>query len=488
VRAMEAHVPAVRTWRAAAGVAEREAFMLPVLAMLLVAQQLQADSWLTLVSGREIVEHGLPSVDSLATWTQGSPWVDQQWLAQLIFYGLTLAGGVKLALIANVTFVAGAFILAAAAARSLGASTRGVAFTTLGCFFVSLWAYQLRSQSLVYPLFVGLLWLLAADSRNPTNRVLLALPAIAVWANLHGSVLLAAGLVMLRGLTLAVGEVRTGRLRRNVGARAAALVLAPPLLVFASPYGFDLVGYYRRLILNPTLSELVVEWQPSTPSALTAAFYVVAFTTVWLVARHGARLTGFERLTIGITLVAGLLAIRSTIWFALTVAVLAPSLVDAALPSTDPRAAGVVDRVVAAVSVGAVVVFLVAAVRPADLPASSTLPPRAADVVASAVARDRSLVVFATEPYADWLLWQRPELAGRIAFDVRFELFSEEQFQAVVDVYRRAEGWRRHVAGYGLFVLEPERKALAEKLLGDPSARLLYTDGRVVVLSRPVSR
>ena len=92
-------MPAVRTWRAAAGVAEREAFMLPVLAMLLVAllqllpQQLQADSWLTLVSGREIVEHGLPSVDSLATWTQGSPWVDQQWLAQVILYGLTVAGG-----------------------------------------------------------------------------------------------------------------------------------------------------------------------------------------------------------------------------------------------------------------------------------------------------------------------------------------------------------------------------------------------------------
>ncbi len=102
--------------------------------------------------------------------------------------------------------------------------------------------------------------------------------------------------------------------------------------MFASPYGFDLVGYYRRLILNPTLSQLVVEWQPSTPSALTAAFYAVAFATVWLVARHGARLTGFERLTICLTLVAGLLAIRSTIWFALTVAVFAPTLVDAALP------------------------------------------------------------------------------------------------------------------------------------------------------------
>src|SRR5437773_1826803 len=30
--------------------------------------------------------------------------------------------------------------------------------------------------------------------------------------------------------------------------------------------------------------------------------------------------------------------------------------------------------------------------------------------------------VFATSPYADWVLWTSPQLAGRVAFDARFEL------------------------------------------------------------------
>ena len=66
-----------------------------LLAVVLVAigrQLLVTDTWVGLVSGREIARHGLPHVEHLTVIAQGRHWVDQQWLAQLIMYGLARAG------------------------------------------------------------------------------------------------------------------------------------------------------------------------------------------------------------------------------------------------------------------------------------------------------------------------------------------------------------------------------------------------------------
>ena len=51
------------------------------------------DSWLALVTGREIWQTGLPHHEVLTAMSHGSNWVDQQWLAQLTTYGLYLLAG-----------------------------------------------------------------------------------------------------------------------------------------------------------------------------------------------------------------------------------------------------------------------------------------------------------------------------------------------------------------------------------------------------------
>ena len=37
--------------------------------------------------------------------------------------------------------------------------------------------------------------------------------------------------------------------------------------------------------------------------------------------------------------------------------------------------------------------------------------------------------MLADDEHADWLLWQQPSLAGRIAYDVRFELFDGRELR-----------------------------------------------------------
>src|SRR5207245_4943750 len=128
-------------------------------------------TWFSLVGGRYVAQHGLPHHDSLAFWTLGRPWINQQWGGQLALFEAAAHGGVRAALLLGVACIGAALILVGAATRRRGASARraalGVAVPLLG----APWFAQVRSQSLALPLFVVLYALLATDSRHPTRRV-----------------------------------------------------------------------------------------------------------------------------------------------------------------------------------------------------------------------------------------------------------------------------------------------------------------------------
>src|ERR1700685_4006113 len=54
------------------------------------------DSWLGLVTGREVWQSGVPHHEVLTALSQGHTWIDQQWLSQLAMYALYLLGGLGL--------------------------------------------------------------------------------------------------------------------------------------------------------------------------------------------------------------------------------------------------------------------------------------------------------------------------------------------------------------------------------------------------------
>ena len=168
----------------------------------LVPQLVASDGWLALVGGRWIVEHGLPGRNTLTVVGEGRQWIDQQWLGQLTLYGLHAMGGLRLLLAANVALVAGAFAAAMVYARKRGGEAATVAVVSLVALVPYLvTATNVRTQSLVYLPFVALIALLSDDGRLSRRRVVLVLALLVLWANVHGSVLLAAArLVSLRGV------------------------------------------------------------------------------------------------------------------------------------------------------------------------------------------------------------------------------------------------------------------------------------------------
>lgn len=435
------------------------------------------DTWLTLMAGREVIDHGLPEVERLTVLGDGATWTDQQWLAQVTFYGAHELAGMRAVVLLDIALVLVALSLTLATARAGGASSRSTFLLGVLAVVAGPWGWTIRAQAMALPLFAGVLWLLVdAARRGIGRRTLLVLPLLVLWANLHGSVVLGALLTVL------LGTIELVRARR-LAWLPLALVAIAPLFVLASPYGPKLVAYYDLMLIEAPFADILREWEWSSPSATTALFWVLAGCTIALVAidrcRH--RLTLFELVTLVILLVGAVQAVRGVVWFALAAAAILPVALDGLIDRPDLAAR----RLNRAISVGSIaaltVAVLVALVRPSSWYVENW-PDAQLDAVRAAT-RDPTTRLLATDGTADWLLWRIPDLEGRIAYDVRFELYDERTLDAIAR-YGRRDGtdWLALADGYRVVIVDNE--AHLEALLDEPGSSLVYKDGEIAVVSQ----
>jgi hypothetical protein len=452
--------------------------LVAVVMALLSPALLVGDSWMTLVAGRDVAEHGIPDRETLTIMASGARWIDQQWLGQLIVYGVDRAGGLAgLGVLAGVV-IAGTYASSIAAARMLGASARSTFLVTAACLFIAPWSWQIRAQMLALPLFVWTLWLAADHVRRPSRRVLLALPLLLLWGNIHGSVVLGAGIVGLALLWVAIGRSRTPRgVATAVGFVAAAWVCA-----LLTPYRLDIFDYYRLLLVDPPFGNAIVEWERTSFRPITVVFAVVSVLTAALLVWKRRRLTWFEIVVLALLFVGALDAIRGITWFGLAVAVLVPNALDGVVRPDVVK----YPRVNVAAAVIAATAALVALGVVATKPESwfeSAWPTPALRAVENAGPDAR---VLATDRHADWLLWHIPDLHGRVAFDIRFELLDKPTFQRLLHWSSQVgRDWRATAYGYDVVVLdEDEATSPTDKFLRQPGWRVAHRDDEIAVLHR----
>jgi hypothetical protein len=424
------------------------------------------DTWVGLVSGREIVQHGLPGVEHLTVLGQGNQWVDQQWLAQIALYAAERAGGVGLVVAICLIAVVVAFGLAARAAQERGASPLGILAFFIAAFVAAPWGVQTRTQAFALPLFSLILWLLLRDRDLRSLSTLWVLPILCLWANVHGSVVLGAIVVSACGVQ---ALVRTGW-----HWLAAALVALAPAAVFASPFALRLPAYYKLMLFDPPYGHEIVEWQRTTPSGLTALFFALVVATCVLVALRRRRVTMLDCLVLAITLAAALSAVRLIPWFALTMLAVMPSIASRAADS--PSFRGPAATVLATLGVLAV---LAAAGWAASRPYEVSSEARGLAVVREQM--QGGGLVFADLELADRLLWKIPALRGRIAYDGRPELLSHRQFDGVIRFARQEPGWQEFLRGYSLVVTN---RAIARSMAKTGRWQQVYAGESFVVVRR----
>lgn len=256
------------------------------------------DLWGHVFFGRTILAtRMIPRVDTLAYTTAGRPWVDHEWLSQVVMgvlYGSIGPAGLVIAKFA-VAASAFALVLARLCRRATEPTIRGIT----GLFAIAAMArgFGIRPQVLTY-LLVALLLLLLDDYQRGRRGVLWCLPAVfLLWANLHGGFVLGLSILGLFACADLLGQ--------NRSPRPWFVLLASAAVTALNPYGPRLLLYVWNELGR---AHPISEWQRATFGAEHLAFFgmLVLFLASLPFARDWRRHGWEVLLTLGI----GLLAVR----------------------------------------------------------------------------------------------------------------------------------------------------------------------------------
>jgi len=324
---------------------------LPLVALLFFVASLalgpmaESDLFFRIEAGEEILaHHGLPGRNLYSFTYPDYPDVDTSWLFEVGAAGLHRAGGFPAVVLAKTLVVVGVFAAAYALARRRGAGPLASVLALAAAAYVGRERFverpHLFSLAGVVLVLFALDGLVAAEAR-PLRRApaLLVLLAIALWANLHAGVFLAAALPALASVGAALER------RWTPARRMALLALGAGAATLATPVGIGLYRYLRLHTLLPGLHP-VDEFRAATWVSDASLFLFGA--AVVAAAAHRPR-----RFAILLPVAAlGVLALRS-VRFSADFALVAAPVVAVGLSSLAETAKLAVRPAVAALAVAA---------------------------------------------------------------------------------------------------------------------------------------
>jgi hypothetical protein len=120
---------------------------------------------------------------------------------------------------------------------------------------------QFRPQLASFMMLAAFMAALARDSYRGRGRLWLAIPALALWANLHGGFFIG---VLALGIYAAVSGMRDLAAGHGLarGLRLTAITIAGALATLATPYGFGTWKAVAISVANPMTRQIMADWRP----------------------------------------------------------------------------------------------------------------------------------------------------------------------------------------------------------------------------------
>ncbi len=471
------------------------AVALPVVAAL-IAPMSTVDLAYQVRAGQLMIERGAVLRTDPFTFTAGGqPWLDQQWVAQVVLGGLHELGGWALLAIVRALLVGVIFWLVYRACRDAGASQRAAAGLALAAFGVSAVGLALRPQLFGMTLFALTVWLVT-NRRHHQRRLWLVPILVAGWANLHGSFFLGSAI-------LGFAWLQDRRDRVPEADQVLLVVVAAAAATTLNPWGLGIWQYVIGLSADPTIRRLVTEWQVTSPlSFVGAVFYLSvagALAAVLVARRRRLVLVSWPSLLwFGVLVAIGASAERGVAWWAIG----APPVLAAILfggveagreaiwrgpPDLRPDRRSLVNGAIALAVVAAGILVLPwwRAATPADgpQPLLTDAPTGITRALETRVApADR---IFAPQPLGSWLEFALPGIP--VFVDSRIELFPTEVWDDYLTVSAGEPGWQTTLDRWGVtivVVVPGEQPNLAGRIRADPGWRLVYESADGLVFSR----
>lgn len=226
------------------------------------------DLWGHIRFGQAVLNQGhLIQHDPYSYSAPGHLWLNHEWLSEVTMAWLYNRFGVPgLNLLKLVCATATVTFLAAAEAETAAPLAVQAAVLIAAAVIISP-QLQFRPQMFTFALMSALLALLARRNYRGSSQLWLAVPILALWANLHGGFIV--GLAALAAFSAAVTlkDRITGRRRQPVALWLTTALAA--LATLATPYGVGTWNAVAHALANPVTHYAILDWRPLVP-ALTA--------------------------------------------------------------------------------------------------------------------------------------------------------------------------------------------------------------------------
>lgn len=214
--------------------------------------QVDPDLWGHLKFGQDTFYHRqIPQYDTYSYSSFGAPWINHEWLAELIFFLIfKIAHSAGLIIFKFFAGLAITFLIFWAVAKG----TKSI-YLRLICMALPLSlicsGFAIRPQIFTYVFFTLLLFLISKFESSSDERWLYPLPFIfLLWVNLHGGFVIGIGLVLLYSLFKAAEK----RLSRGL----LVLIFASALATLINPYGVKIWPFVVGAVLKPR--PFITEW------------------------------------------------------------------------------------------------------------------------------------------------------------------------------------------------------------------------------------
>ena len=248
---------------------------------------IENDTWWHLaVAARILRTHTFPTHDVYSFTALGSPWIDYEWLGDIVLELFWRHGGLQ-GLMLFVTLLAGIIMGLVFYYASFRSGNSKAAFVACAVLLpLASLQFTSRPQVLGYALLIVALICLE-KFRQGRAKALWLLPLVFwLWVNTHGTFVL--GFVIF-GLYWACGlrEIRLGRFyterwtpkQRRQLELTFLICLAASLL---TPYGTQLAAYPLKMFSSQhQIMQAVQEWQPLELSQLYGKIFLALFILFW---------------------------------------------------------------------------------------------------------------------------------------------------------------------------------------------------------------
>jgi len=427
--------------------------------------------------------HAILRTDVFTATAYGRPWLNQQWLAQIVLTTAFRLGGWFALVALRALLIALVLTFVFLACRAAGAATKRAAWLTLASGVLLTGAFKLRPQLLGMVCFAATAWLVARRRTRPEG-VWIVVPITVLWANLHGSFFLAP---LLLGLAWVEDRWVSGR-----GSPMLLLAgLGSLLATMVNPYGYRVWSYAVGLATNPVIRSTITEWQPPTIRSYTGAVFFLSVVVVAavLIARVRRPVPWGSLLALGVFLAIALAALRGVWWWMMVAPiVLAGVLPDrpARLERRDP--AGLQNAAI----VGVLAVGLIGAmIRWA--PYTGRAMPDEGRLWFAPVGITRELhrilrpgeLMFNAQIWGSWLEFEFPQ--NPVVVDSLIEVIPESVWWKNDDVSRGVEGWQTTLDAWHVDVAvlaRDQQPDLIPKMKADPGWELVYEDAEGLIFRR----